>query len=137
MVNCRFENPFGTIESAQEYMTLLADAVLEAKHDVEVEIGADAAPRSSRQVDALRVVLYSLNKLDHHVQVSRRMLNDLRSLRRLMWQERAEEALSKPPGSSVLIPGGASLSAEPDFLACPPVAATFLNEGAGITRDPR
>ena len=108
MLNYKFESPFGTIESAQEYMRLLADAVLEAKHDLEAAIGADTAPRSSRQVEAPRVALFSLNKLDHHIQVSLRVLNDLRSLRRLMWRERAEEPLSKPPGSSVLIPGGSS-----------------------------
>lgn len=90
MVKCRFESPFGTIESAQEYMRLLADAALEAIHDVETEISGDTAPGPSRKEEALRVVLYSLNKLDRHIQVSRRMLNDLRSLRRLIGQERAE-----------------------------------------------
>lgn len=105
MANCRFENPFGTIESAQEYMRLLADAVFEAKRDVEAAICEEAAPVSPRQVEALRVVLYSLDKLDHHIQVSRRMLKDLRSLRRLLLQERTAE-LSKPPCGEVLVAGG-------------------------------
>ncbi len=106
MVNYSFENPFGTIESAQEYMRLLADAVLEAKHDLEAEIGADTAPRSRRREEALRVVLFNVNKLDHNIQVSLRVLNDLRSLHRLMWRERTEKSPSKPPRGSVLVPGG-------------------------------
>ena len=89
-------------------MRLLADAVLEAKHDLEAEIGADRVPSTLRQAEALRVVLFNLNKLDHHIQASLRVLNDLRSLRRLMWRERAEESLSKPPRNSVLIPEGSS-----------------------------
>ena len=103
MVNYNFEGPFRTIESAQEYMRLLADAVLGAKQDLETEIGASTAPSSLRQAEALRVALFNVNKLDHHIQVSLRVLNDLRSLRRLMWRERAEP-LSKPPRSPVLIP---------------------------------
>ena len=103
MVNYNFEGPFRTIESAQEYMRLLAEAVLGAKKDLETEI-ASTVPNSSRQAEALRVALFNVNKLDHHIQVSLRVLNDLRSLRRLMWRERAAEPLSKPPRSAVLIP---------------------------------
>jgi len=108
MVNYNLEGSFRTIESAQGYMRLLADAVLAAKHDLEAEIGADMAPSSLRQAEAMRVALFNVNKLDHHIQVSLRVLNDLRSLRRLMWRERAEEHLPKPPRSAVLIRGGSS-----------------------------
>ncbi len=109
MANYNLENPFGTIESAQEYMRLLADAVLEAKQDLEADIGADTAPRSSRHVEALRVALFSLNKLEHHVQIVLRGLNDLRSLHRLMWRERSEEPVSNLPSSLVPALGGESL----------------------------
>ena len=94
MANYKVENPFGTIESAQEYMRLLADAVLEAKQDLVSDIGADAESRSSRQLEALRVALFTLNKLDHSVQKVLRGLNDLRSLHRLMWGEREQEHTS-------------------------------------------
>lgn len=111
MSNCTFENPFGTIESAQEYMRLLADAVLEARQDVESQIGTNVARVPSRQVDALQIVLYNLTKLDSHIQVSRRVLNDLRTLRRLMRQPRPEETRPRPPRRSVLTRGSTHQSA--------------------------
>ena len=101
MANYNLENPFGTIESAQEYMRLLADAVLEAKHDLESDIDTDTTSRSSRQLEALRVALFTLNKLDHNVQKVLRGLNDLRSLHRLMWREREQEPSSELGGDLV------------------------------------
>lgn len=97
MSNYKLENPFGTIESAQEYMRLLADAVLEAKQDLEADIGADTAVKSSRQLEGLRVALFTLNKLDHHVQIVLRGLNDLRSLHRLMLRDQDQEATPELP----------------------------------------
>ena len=105
MENYKPENPFGTIESAQEYMRLLSDALREAKEDLEADVNADAPPKPSRQVEALRVALFSLNKLDRHLQIVLRGLNDLRSLRRLMWHEREPEPLSELP-SLVTVSGG-------------------------------
>jgi len=86
--NSRTDVPFYTIESAHEYMTLLADAIVEAKTDVEAQISG-ALPQASRYVDALRVALHNLHQLDHHIRVSRRVLNNLRTLRRLIYHERA------------------------------------------------
>lgn len=103
MANYNVENPFGTIESAQEYMRLLADALLEAKQDLESDIGTDTNLRSSRHLEALRVALFTLNKLDHNVQKVLRGLNDLRSLHRLMWREQeppSELAADLVPASS-------------------------------------
>lgn len=109
MANYNLENPFGTIESAQEYMRLLADAVLEAKEDLEADIGADTTSGSLRRVEALRVALFSLNKLDHHLQIVLRGLNDLRSLHRLMWGERREEPVSNLSNNLVPALSGESL----------------------------
>jgi len=100
-----FERPFGTIENAQEYMRMLADAVLEAKCDLETQTGQETIPSSSREIEALRVALFSLNKLDHHIRVSLRVLNDLRSLRRLMLQERTKQPARKAPNSVPNIEG--------------------------------
>jgi hypothetical protein len=77
--------PFYSIENAQEYMTLLAEMISETKCDIESEI-ASANPESSRYIDALRLVLYNLNRLDGHIRGSRRVLNDLRAVRRLILQ---------------------------------------------------
>ena len=79
---------FESIESAQEYLGLLAQIVIEAKQDVQADIEAKTTGQPIRQVEALRMVSYNLDKLDRHLKVSRRILNDLRTLRRLLHGER-------------------------------------------------
>jgi len=83
------KTPFDTIESAQEFLGLLREAVNEAKQTAEEDI-ADRDSKPARHVDALRLVSYKLEKLEQHLKVSGRLLNDLRSLRRLLLEERAE-----------------------------------------------
>ena len=75
---------FDTIESAQEFLSLLREAVDEAKQTAE----ADVTQTEGRNLDALRIVLYKLEKLEQHLKVSGRLLNDLRTLRRLLLEER-------------------------------------------------
>jgi hypothetical protein len=43
-------------------------------------------------LDALRVAAYNVEKLEFHLNRSSRILNDLRSLRRLLFEERAAQA---------------------------------------------
>ncbi len=85
-----FETPFDNIESAQEYLTLLSQALEEARQTAEADILGEANAQVLRRRDALRLVLYKLERLERHIKVSRRLLNDLRTLRRLLLEERAE-----------------------------------------------
>jgi len=39
-------------------------------------------------VQAMQIVQFKLDKLEHHLKTSSRLLNDLRSLRRLLLEER-------------------------------------------------
>jgi 8-oxo-dGTP pyrophosphatase MutT (NUDIX family) len=75
---------FDTIESAQEFLALLREAVEEAK----LTAASDTTQTEGRNLDALRIVLYKLEKLEQHLKVSGRLLNDLRTLRRLLLEER-------------------------------------------------
>lgn len=84
------ETPFDNIEGAHEYLGLLAEAVDEAKHNADSDILSEGGAQSQRRLDALRLVMYKLEKLEQHIKISRRLLNDLRSLRRLLLDERAE-----------------------------------------------
>jgi hypothetical protein len=81
-------SPFDSIESAHEFVALFAEAVREAKQDVETDIQRESDSESPRRLDALRTALYSMEKLELHMNKSRRILNDLRSLRRLLFEER-------------------------------------------------
>jgi hypothetical protein len=83
----RIETPFDSIENSQQYIRLLAETVAEAKRDIN-EIILSAPRMSKRRLQALRVVEYNLEKLQRYLSSSRRTLNDLRSLRRLLHGER-------------------------------------------------
>ena len=87
----RAETPFDSIEGSHEYVALLAEAVSEARRDVEEEIAAAESDGATRRKEALLLVSYNLAKLNLHIRTSRRILNDLRMLRRLLLAERGLE----------------------------------------------
>jgi hypothetical protein len=97
-LNYEFEDPFASIESAQEYLTLLLEAVAEVKQGVQSDILETVDTQYCRRHQALQLVLYNLQKLDHHLKSSHRILNDLRTLRRLLLNER-HPSVPKPSGS--------------------------------------
>jgi hypothetical protein len=82
------EAPFESLESAHEFVRLLLETTADAKKELSADvIAAEAKP--DRRLEALRLVQYKLEKLDTHLQSSSRLLNDLRTLRRLLLEERA------------------------------------------------
>ncbi|MGA2695591.1 MAG: hypothetical protein ABSE92_05995 [Terriglobales bacterium] len=84
-----FDHPFASIESAQEFFGLVMEAVQDARDTTSNDLQTEA---ESRRADAMRLVLYKLEKLEKHLTTSRRLLNDLRTLRRLLLEERADAA---------------------------------------------
>jgi len=89
-VGYQAETPFDNIEGSHEYVALLAEALAEARRDVEAEIALANRQGAERRKEALILVSYNLAKLNLHITTSRRILNDLRSLRRLLLEERAD-----------------------------------------------
>ena len=87
-MSCTPETPFDSIEGSHEYVALLAEALAEARREVEAEVAAAERDRADRRKQALLLVSYNLAKLHLHITSSRRILNDLRSLRRLLLAER-------------------------------------------------
>jgi hypothetical protein len=84
----RSETPFDNIESSHEYVTLLAEAIAVALAEVEADIADAGADGADRRKEALQLVLFNMSKLKTHMTSSRRILNDLRTLRRLLLEER-------------------------------------------------
>jgi hypothetical protein len=82
------ETPFDSIEGSYEYVALLAAEIAEARKEVEADIKIAEQQRADRTKQALLLVSYNLAKLESHITCSRRILNDLRSLRRLLLDER-------------------------------------------------
>jgi phosphoribosyl-ATP pyrophosphohydrolase len=82
------ETPFDSIESSHQYVALLAETVEEVRRDVETAIASATGENQPRRTEALRLVYHNLTKLSTHMTSSRRILNDLRTLRRLLLAER-------------------------------------------------
>lgn len=95
------ETPFDNIEGSHEYVAMLADALEEARRDVESEVATADRDGAERRKEALLLVSYNLAKLNLHITTSRRILNDLRTLRRLLLAERglpAEQEVESASG---------------------------------------
>ena len=87
-MNYQSETPFDNIESAFEYVNHLLEAAREAQAQIGTEILRAANPQLARRKQALELVNYKLDKLSSHIAAGRRILNDLRTLRRLLLEER-------------------------------------------------
>lgn len=81
------ETPFDSIESARKYMELLIQAIEESRRDVDVGIALAESARSESRKRAFQLVANNLGKLSQHMTASRRILNDLRTLSRLLLEE--------------------------------------------------
>lgn len=82
------ETPFDSIEGSYQYVDLLSEAIAEARRDVEAEISLAEQENAERRKQGLLLVSYNLAKLETHMTTSRRILNDLRTLRRVLLAER-------------------------------------------------
>ena len=82
------ETPFDSIEGALEYVDLLLEAIGEAQEQVEGEIARTTEQHLARRKQALQLASYHIGKLSGHISASHRILNDLRTLRRLLLEER-------------------------------------------------
>jgi hypothetical protein len=89
-VNGPLETPFDSIENAHQYIRLLVEAIVEAKSEIETDLGIATQHKSERRAQALQIVQFKLDKLEQHLEISSRLLNDLRTLRRLLLEERPE-----------------------------------------------
>lgn len=91
------QDPFETIESALDFFSLLEASITEAETDVNGDLASAIADNADRRAEALRMVTYKLEKLEFHAARCKRLLNDLRTMRRLLFSER--EALTKYVGA--------------------------------------
>jgi formiminotetrahydrofolate cyclodeaminase len=97
-LNSPLQTPFDSVENAHQYVRLLIEAITEAKTEIAADLGAAAQAKSERRVQALQIVQFKLDKLERHLQSSSRLLNDLRTLRRLLLDERPEPTAASPDG---------------------------------------
>ena len=98
-MNQAFQSPFASIEDAHEYLTLLAQTIFETRLEIEEDVQRESDGTRPRRADALKLAVYTLARLEFHMHRSRRLLNDLRTLRRLLFEERTLTALTQRPSA--------------------------------------
>jgi hypothetical protein len=94
----RSETPFDNIESSHEYVSMLAEAIDVALAEAEADLALAGADQADRRREAIQLVLFKMNKLKGHMTASRRILNDLRTLRRLLLEERSLAKIHRQSG---------------------------------------
>ena len=81
-------SPFESLESAHDYLSLLREALEEAQASILDDAEVAQKHGATRRLDALRLVDHKLDRLRQHLLASLVLLNDLRTLRRLLLAER-------------------------------------------------
>ena len=92
------ETPFDSIEGSYQYVDMLSEAISEARRDVEDEVALAEKESADRRKQGLLLVSYNLAKLEGHMTTSRRILNDLRTLRRVLLAERKPATVVRTVG---------------------------------------
>ena len=82
------DGAFDSIESAQDFMNVLAETILDAMKDLHYQRQLASNEGQERRARALELAIYKAKVLGCYVHNSRRTLNDLRMLRRLVQNER-------------------------------------------------
>lgn len=85
------DQQFDSLESAYQYIAVLTVVLEETQQDINAEVVAAERAHASRRLDALQLVSFKLERLRHHLESSRRLLNDLRMLRRVLQVDAAED----------------------------------------------
>jgi hypothetical protein len=134
------ETTFASIESAYEYLALLLDSVDEARGDLDAEVALAVAAGAERRLEAIQLATYKLSQLKVHLTTSRRLLNDLRAIRRLVFGEREAEAAAPPDGRAAdpAQLGGADPFSRPAPSAKPmPTTTSWSSAGTAPAVVPR
>ena len=79
---------FDSIESAQDFMKVLADTILDSMKELNGDQQAALQDGEPRRAQAIELAIYKLKTLNCHIHKSRIILNDLRTVRRLILNER-------------------------------------------------
>jgi hypothetical protein len=96
--------PFDDLAAAYEYVSLLLAAVRETQGDVATDLAAGDG--GARWREALQLVAYKLDRLGQQLESSRRLMNDLRRLRRLLVEEGVDASTPRPAAPPRAVDGG-------------------------------
>jgi len=80
-------NPFQSIESAHDFVTLLTEMVIGVKAELQDDVKQESTSKESSRLEILRMALYSMEKLELYMATSGRILDDLKFQRRLLFEQ--------------------------------------------------
>jgi hypothetical protein len=86
------ETPFDNVDTAHEYVGLLLEAVAQARSEVDDDLQTAREQGEKRSEEALQLVALKLKGLESRLGESRRLLNDLRRLRRVLLGNEEDDA---------------------------------------------
>lgn len=86
------EQPFDSIESAYDFMDLLAQTILDNMKELHRDFTIATQEGQERRARAIELAIFKCKALNCHVHRSRRTLNDLRTIRWLILNERMAPA---------------------------------------------
>jgi hypothetical protein len=93
------DSPFNNLDAAHEYVGLLLEAVQQTRGDVALDLAAAQADGHLRRSEALQLVAWKLERLEQQLEGSRRVMIDLRRLRKLLIGE-TDEVAPRPAAST-------------------------------------
>jgi hypothetical protein len=101
------ETPFDSLEAAHDYVSLLLEEVRRTRQDVAEDLAAAQGNGSARRGEALQLVSWKLERLEQQLGSSRRLMNDLRRLRRLLVGDLEDAAERTAPAAEAAAPSDA------------------------------
>jgi hypothetical protein len=91
---------FSTIESTQEYLTLLSGKIDEVLSAARLELSGCRFDRRRKRGEAWQLVLYTTTKLSSHIDASRKLVSDLDTLKKLLDGNRYFDLHNESSGDS-------------------------------------
>jgi predicted methyltransferase len=88
MSSNQIEQSFDSIESAYDFMNVLAETIMVVIKDLHRDYQIAVRDGQERRARAIELALFKAKTLNGYVTKSRRTLNDLRTIRRLILNER-------------------------------------------------
>ena len=80
------ERPFGSMENTQQFLSLLSARLDEITGEVREELAVCRCDDPNQRAQTWQLVLYTLRKLSSHISDSRKLMNDLTTMKAFLDQ---------------------------------------------------
>ena len=81
---------FGTIEGTQQFLSLLSHKIDEVLAEAQLQLASSTVLKARQRVQTWQLILYTMQKLSTHIANSRKLMEDLNTMKSLL-EEKALE----------------------------------------------